>query len=319
MFFSPTKKESFLLGVDAGATKTEVAIADMAGKILFTEKGGPGSWNTMLGRDKNFENIEKTIAKVWKKLKKKGAPVAAAYLGMAGLDMESDEIKASILFKKMLRPYRVAHGEAGNDIKIVFPSASDASFGVSLIAGTGTHCYGANPAGESASSSGLDYLLADQGGGYWLGRKILEAAAKSYDGRGPKTKLEKLVMGHFKIHDFRDILRHIYAPSFGKSEMGELAMLLDSVDPFADSVVRDIQILAVSELFDSVHAVITRLKLKYISFDLVIAGSILHRKKYIRSLFIDKMAKFYPKANLIFSSQAPVAGAVKLALLLSKK
>ena len=59
--------------------------------------------------------------------------------------------------------------------------------GVVLIAGTGSIAYGVNHDGFAARAGGWGYVLGDEGSGYWIGRQALAAVVREADGRGPKT------------------------------------------------------------------------------------------------------------------------------------
>jgi len=65
---------------------------------------------------------------------------------------------------------------------------------VVAIGGTGTGFCALNPEGGTcAKTSGHDYLLSDEGGGFDIGLQGLRAVMRAFDGRGPKTCLSDLL------------------------------------------------------------------------------------------------------------------------------
>jgi N-acetylglucosamine kinase-like BadF-type ATPase len=60
---------------------------------------------------------------------------------------------------------------------------------LAVVAGTGTGFAARRGSRSWARTSGLEYLLSDEGGGFDLGLRGLRAAVKALDGRGPRTGL----------------------------------------------------------------------------------------------------------------------------------
>jgi N-acetylglucosamine kinase-like BadF-type ATPase len=81
--------------------------------------------------------------------------------------------------------------------------------GVSLTVGTGVACLAVPVEGVPRIIGGHGYLLGDEGGGYWLGRRGLSAVLRAMEGRGPSTALTPAAEArfgdladlHVRIHD----------------------------------------------------------------------------------------------------------------------
>lgn len=81
--------------------------------------------------------------------------------------------------------------------------------GVSLVAGTGVACLALRASGEPRIVGGHGFLLGDEGGGFWIGRRGLAAVLRAADGRDPETSLTAaatrryggLVDLHLRLHD----------------------------------------------------------------------------------------------------------------------
>jgi N-acetylglucosamine kinase-like BadF-type ATPase len=62
-------------------------------------------------------------------------------------------------------------------------------WGVSLVAGTGVACLALPADGGPRIFGGHGYLLGDEGGAFWIGRRGLRAVLLAAEGRGPETSL----------------------------------------------------------------------------------------------------------------------------------
>ena len=81
--------------------------------------------------------------------------------------------------------------------------------GVSITAGTGVACLAVPRDGAPQIVGGHGYLLGDEGGGFWFGRRGLAAVLRAAEGRGPATALTErarqrfgdLTDVHVRLHD----------------------------------------------------------------------------------------------------------------------
>ena len=78
-------------------------------------------------------------------------------------------------------------------------AGTDARWGVAVVCGAGINCVGVAPDGRQARFRALGWTTGDWGGGGDVGRDAVWAAARSEDGRGPKTALESAVPAHFGL------------------------------------------------------------------------------------------------------------------------
>jgi N-acetylglucosamine kinase-like BadF-type ATPase len=81
--------------------------------------------------------------------------------------------------------------------------------GVSLVAGTGVACLALPRHGEPRIIGGHGYLIGDEGGGFWIGSRGLNAVLRAADGRGEATALTAAAVDrfgpladlHVRLHD----------------------------------------------------------------------------------------------------------------------
>src|SRR5262249_58228888 len=86
-----------------------------------------------------------------------------------------------------------------NDTFAVLRAGTERGWGVAVTCGAGINCVGVSPAGRVARFPALGAITGDWGGGYDVGVAALSAAARSQDGRGPRTSLEQAVPAHFGL------------------------------------------------------------------------------------------------------------------------
>jgi len=92
---------------------------------------------------------------------------------------------------------------------------------IALIAGTGTNCVGWI-GGVKYKTGGLGKDLADQGSGYWMSKKAIELAVKSYDRRGKTTSLQTSVVKFYKVKKIPDLKELFRKSDFYKSDFAAL-------------------------------------------------------------------------------------------------
>jgi len=301
----------YLLGVDAGATKTTAQIVSEDGEVLSLVRGGAASMH--MHNKKDFKQaIEGVVVKAVHESGKDIKKFYAACFGVAGIDTEELWNEARRLIAEVVPVESNNNLLVYNDIKIVRPACSDKGFGVSVIAGTGSNFYGINEKGEEAYASGLDHLLSDEGSGYWVGAKALQAVVRSMDGRGEKTMLEELVLGKFSIKNARELADLVYEDGFGKKETGEVAKLVDEAYMKNDKTAENILESAASEIAVGINAVVRRLDMADSEFDIVAVGGMFRSPFPFVEKILPKLET--PNARFMVCQKDPVEGAVRLAL-----
>src|SRR3989449_2096518 len=70
-----------------------------------------------------------------------------------------------------------------------------------------TTLFRSDPHGGLHRAGGYGWQLGDEGGGYWLGRRALEAAAWAQDGRGEGSTLLARLLAALGLQHFDDLVR----------------------------------------------------------------------------------------------------------------
>lgn len=298
----------FVLGVDAGGTKTVCQLADETGAIVG-EARGPGANLQAAGE----LAVEKTLHNLMDEAMsaRPGVRLGAICVGMAGVDRPGDaEVVRGIM-------RRIGHGAQVlivNDALVALEAGAPGSPGVVIIAGTGSICYGRNDAGQAARAGGWGYVLGDEGSGYWIGRHALRAVVREADRRGPRTTLTPKALRHFGVDRPQDLIHEIY---YGGMRPGAIAALASEVQEAfveGDAVAAGILEVGVRELVSSAASVVSRLHLEEEAFAFVLSGGIFRAVPWMREQLITRLPRISRTADIRHLQVEPAEGAVKLAL-----
>jgi N-acetylglucosamine kinase-like BadF-type ATPase len=301
---------TFLLAIDGGGTKTQVICADENQQIIGEGVSGPTSLTATTAGAAGF-NLREAIRQSIVSLPP-DSTIGLACMGLAGMDTTQESSTARQVFTQVLDDLKIGRFELVNDIVIALENGTTEKNALALISGTGSNCYGRNAAGETAHSSGMDYLLTDQGSGYGIGRAALRAAVKSFDGRGAKTQLEQFVSEHFRISTIAELKDKVHNPMINKTEVAEIAQVCLRAMDQGDVVAKEIFTHATDELVLMAKAVLTRLRLLDQPVDCVLSGSVTKISSIQEPLQV-KLKELCPQIKVLVPDQAPVYGALRLA------
>ncbi|OGJ16659.1 MAG: hypothetical protein A2632_01200 [Candidatus Pacebacteria bacterium RIFCSPHIGHO2_01_FULL_46_16] len=302
---------NYVLAIDGGGTKTTVVCADNTGTIVGRGLSGPTNFTSTNIGAASF-NLREAIRQALEHLQP-DATITHAAMGLAGMDSQADYELTFRTLKTVLDQFRVENFILVNDTVIALENGSDAPQAIVLISGTGSNCYGKNNRGETANAGGADFLLADQGSGYAIGRQVLREAVKSFDGRSEHSLLEQLVCQHFAIQSIADLKSKVYAPDLPKKEIADLSRLCTEASAQNDAVALRIIAKTIVDLEQHIVAVVKRLNLADEIFECVLSGSVVELPE-IKNPLIDRLQTQFPQMRVVFPEQPPVHGAIKLAL-----
>jgi N-acetylglucosamine kinase-like BadF-type ATPase len=216
-----------VLAVDGGNSKTDLALVREDGAVLAFVRGGMSSPHH-IGVDGCVDLLQGLYAETGHS----GRPDTAQVL-LAGVDFPSEE--------RALHDALAARGFAreiavGNDTFAVLRAGTERGWGVAVVCGAGINCVGVAPDGRHARFPSLGAISGDWGGGYDVGLAALGAAARSEDGRGPKTRLEQAVPAFFGKRAPSEVSEAIHLGEIPQRRLVELAPVVfdeAATDPVA--------------------------------------------------------------------------------------
>ncbi|MBZ9569325.1 hypothetical protein KJA16_00190 [Patescibacteria group bacterium] len=299
----------YVIGVDGGGTKTIAALANLKGKILKLAKTGPSNLRNV-GIKKAAENIALAIKKV---LPKKGK-ILSTFIALAAVEEEykfkKERIKKEILKEKGVSKISKGKIEIGSDQVIAFRAGTDDKDGVVLISGTGCVARGWK-GNKEAKVSGWGWL-DDEGSGFWAGQRGFQAVLKELDGRGPKTKITKLIFKEWKLKNKEDLLKKVYSKNSIR-QVSCISRIVDKAAEEGDKIAKSIMKEAGKQLAQATISVIKKLNFKNQKFPLVLVGR-MFRSKVVLKKVKSQVKKIAPRVKFIRPKKEPVLGAVKLAI-----
>lgn len=306
------KDQKYVIGLDGGGTKTTAALADLEGRILVRVKTGPSNI-IKAGIGLAINNIIKALNQVSQKYPKN--KIAFIYIALAG-GLERDEKKKKEIKRQLLKKPELSWISSKNllvenDLKAAFYSGVEQNQGILLIAGTGSIVAGWNE-NKEVIVGGWDYLLGDQGSGFWIGQKALQITCHFIDGLSPKTLLSEIILKKLQIKTEADLMRKIYSLETIKT-IASLAPLVDLAAEKGDKTAKQILIEAANELVIRANLVIQKLNFRNKKFPLVLIGSVF-KSKIVLTQVKKEIKKFAPRVDFIQPKQEPAIGAVKLAI-----
>jgi N-acetylglucosamine kinase-like BadF-type ATPase len=302
LLMSQKFKKIYFIGIDGGGTKTVGALANLNGRILKEVKVGSTNPNK-IGFDRAIFNLRKLISKI-----AKNKNIKIAFLGLAG-GLERDKEKRERIKKELQKFFDFPIFVEG-DQKIAFRAGSEEKEGIVVIAGTGAIAMGWKGKKE-AISGGWDWLIGDQGSGFWIGKKVLEEIGKALDGRRKDFKLRKFIFKKLKIKKEVDLYKNFYCEDF-VTKIASISKFIDEFSKKGDRFSKKILMEAAKEVSKMATSVIKKLNFEKEKFTVVFVGGMFKSKIFKREIEkeIKKVAK---KSKFILLKKKPVIGAVKLA------
>lgn len=301
----------YVLGIDAGGTKTHCVIADENENILAEGLAG-ASQHQLFGIRQTEKNLQLAVSAALKEADLTLQDLSYAVLGMSGADGEDDLALLNPAAEKVLPgvPFLVVH-----DAWIGMYSALKEPFGVVSICGTGAGHAGRNRQGDELTLRNLDYRLGNYGGGGDLVEKALHYAFRSDEGTYKKSALEAAVPPIFGVSTMEDVCRLLKQNPLSDKERYQLPITVFQLANSGDSVCRMlIQDLGHEEGLYAA-AVIRRLHMENEQVPVVLIGSLFHSDDpLLLDPFMEAVRSAAPAAYPVLPTRKPVTGAVRMAL-----
>lgn len=253
---------TYYIGIDGGGTKTEGAICNGMGEVLFSYTA-PGTNPNDVG----IENALATLRELIDLLLRYGdanpeEDRISLFAGISGALNYREELTAG------LRAY-LPQATIAVDTDAVNLLNAGVLFadGACLICGTGSSCF-VRQNGELTRIGGWGYLLDNGGNGYTLGRDALEAALMAYDGRGEETCLTDLIF-KWKGKQVWELISDIY--TYGKPYIASFAPLVSDGVRCGDAVCKQILLRNAKEaarMLDAAYRILQK------PFSVVLGGGV---------------------------------------------
>jgi N-acetylglucosamine kinase-like BadF-type ATPase len=278
-------------------------LLDSDGNVLGRARG-PGSSPHRLGVEGSLDVVQSLVEEL-------GGQLDLVALLMAALDFADEEAA--------YREAAAARGWAadlvvGNDTLSILRAGSKRGVGLAVACGGGINCLGVAPDGRTMRFAALGPLSGDWGGGGDVGAEALFVAARSEDGRGPKTLLERRVPEYFGFASPIELARALNQRKLGDDRLAELPPLVFATAE-EDVVAAAIVDRLADEVVAMVEATVKRLDLGGEELDVVLGGGLLQAGNLrLLERIVDGVRAFGPRLSVRVASYPPVVGAALIAL-----
>lgn len=287
------------LGVDGGGSKTLAILVDAEGRERGRGMAGSSNY-AAVGLEQALISIQSAVEQAMQAANCH-VHIQSAWLGLAGLDRPEDH--ETLL--PHLRPL-AGNIRLSNDAELLLAALDDA-VGVALIAGTGSIALGKDTHGVIARAGGWGHVMGDEGSGYDLGRRALQAAARAADGRGMPTLLLDLLLQHWHLHKADALISKIY-PDNDKGKIAGLSSYVFQAARQNDRIAQAIIEQAAHELALAVLTVSKALDLP-LELPLALGGGLLIHKADLRARVLQHIHRQRPTGQVVLVEQPALSAA----------
>jgi glucosamine kinase len=211
------------LGIDAGASSSKWALLDSQDKLVASGRTPPISGHvfTPEQREQNFAALEVLVAALGQHRPER------AVAGITGLSM--GDAAAQFYQQALIEALGLQDVAVMSDMDLAYLAHFEPGEGILVYGGTGGIGYHLQANGTPLRAGGRGYLIADPGGGFDLGQRLLEFVTTQMDlTDAPQHPLASAVFSHIGgSSDWAVLRQHVY--SGGRSAVAAFAPLVGQV------------------------------------------------------------------------------------------
>jgi N-acetylglucosamine kinase-like BadF-type ATPase len=218
-----TGAATLYLGVDGGGTKTALVLIDSDGTIKATHLA-PGSYYLTIGLDGLGKLLAEGVSAVLAKAALRTEDLNFAFFGLPAFGEDTGLIGALSRLPQQFLP--AGAFLCGNDMICGWAGSLLCRDGISIVAGTGSICYGERNA-SIARCGGWGELFSDEGSAYWIACRGLNLFSRMSDGRTARGPLYEIVKQSLNISEDLDLCGHVFSRLGGdRARIAQLSKLV---------------------------------------------------------------------------------------------
>lgn len=303
-----------VVAIDAGNSKTDVALIGEDGTVLSTARGG-GFQPPVVGVEAAIDVLAAALERAVAELPGPGGPPGrsahvSACLANADLPVEEAELAAALEARGW-----GSSVEVRNDTFAILRAGVDEPRGVAVVCGAGINCVGMTPDGRTARFPAIGRISGDWGGGSGLAEEALWFAARAEDGRGEPSELARALPGHFGLDSMYALIEALHRGAIPSARRHELTPVLFATSAGGDPVALSLVERLAEEVVAMASVALTRLGLLDEEAPVLLGGSVLAaRHPQLNGRIAELLAARAPKAEVRVVSEPPVLGAALLGL-----
>ncbi|AKU14724.1 N-acetylglucosamine kinase [Luteipulveratus mongoliensis] len=298
-----------ILAIDAGNSKTDVALVSVDGTLLGTVRGG-GFRPHLVGARAAVRTLVPLVEDVRRAAGEVEICHVAACLANADLPVEHEALDAAIRDEAWAPSTEVV-----NDTFALLHAGTETGVGVAVICGAGTNCSGVLADGTVARFFAVGTISGDWGGGGFLWQEAMWWAARAEDGRGPDTALRTALPSHLGLSTMAELIEAVHLDKIAEHDRMSLTPVLFKVADGGDQVAIDLVRRQGQEIVALAAAAIRRLDAVDEPLDVVLGGGVLtSRNPLLLKEIRLRLAEQAPHAVPRVVATPPVLGAARLGL-----
>ena len=301
---------AYVLGVDAGNSKTVALIAKLDGAIVGAGRSGCGDIsNRFVAETAALSNVDAAVMAALEAAAIGGHQLIAKTFSMAGADWPEDiAFLSEQLSLSWGQPVRIVNDAAG-----ALRAGSPDGTGVAIVCGT----YAVTAARSRGGASWHTSFWQETGGAFRLGEETLRAVYRAELGIDPATSLTQSVLKFFGCETVEEVLHTLTArgSSISTSTVARLAPVLLSDAATGDPAARRIVLSQGCVLADYALAAARRVGIDDEPFKLLLTGGVFrHPSTLLATAVLARVQEHNPDVTIFRSNCEPVIGAILLAL-----
>ncbi|GGW37082.1 kinase [Streptomyces lucensis JCM 4490] len=302
-------KTACVLAVDAGNSKTDVAVVTAAGEVLATARGG-GFRPPAVGVRAALDALADPVARAFAEAGVESVAHVSACLANADLPVEEE-----LLADRLRARGWGASVEVRNDTFAILRAGVAEPRGVAVVCGAGINCVGMRPDGRTARFPALGRISGDWGGGWGLAEEALWLAARAEDGRGAPTALSRTLPAHFGLPTVYALVEALHLGRIAQERRHELAPVLFATAAGGDALAGSVVARLAEEVTVMATVALTRLDLLGERTPVLLGGGVLAAgHPQLNGAVRDLLASRAPRAEVRVVTASPVLGAALLGL-----
>ncbi|MFR0352646.1 N-acetylglucosamine kinase [Streptomyces sediminimaris] len=298
-----------VLAVDAGNSKTDVAVVAADGTVLATARGG-GFRPPVVGVEAAVDVLAEAVDTAFAAAGVTSVDHVSACLANADFPVEEERLAAAL----HARAWGTAV-EVRNDTFAILRAGITEPRGVAVVCGAGINCVGMRPDGRTARFPAIGRISGDWGGGWGLAEEALWFAARAEDGRGEPTALARTLPAHFGRPTMLALIEALHLEQVPHARRHELTPVLFATAADGDPIARAIVDRLAGEVVTMATVALTRLELLEEETPVLLGGGVLAaRHPRLSDGIRELLAVRAPKAVARVVTASPVLGAALLGL-----
>ncbi|MFF0193032.1 N-acetylglucosamine kinase [Streptomyces anulatus] len=300
-----------VVAIDAGNSKTDVALIGEDGTVLSTARGG-GFQPPVVGVEAAIDVLAAALDRAVAELP--APPTRSGHVSacLANADLPVEEAELAVALESRGWGSSV---EVRNDTFAILRAGVDEPRGVAVVCGAGINCVGMTPDGRTARFPAIGRISGDWGGGSGLAEEALWFAARAEDGRGEPSELARALPGHFGLASMYALIEALHRGGIPSARRHELTPVLFATAAGGDPVALALVERLADEVVAMASVALRRLGLLEEEVPVLLGGSVLAAcHPQLNDRIAELLASRAPKAEVRVVSEPPVLGAALLGL-----